>query len=49
MNYGLDIPIANEYSEPKVLIDITQKTEKAGWDGFFFGIYSFTERSLRNP
>ena len=35
MKYGLDIPIAGTYADPRKLADLAADAEKAGWDGFF--------------
>ncbi len=35
MKFGIDVPIFGPYGDARVLIDLAQEAEKAGWDGFF--------------
>ncbi len=35
MKFGLDIPTAGEYADPRKLADLAADAEDAGWDGFF--------------
>lgn len=35
MKYGLDIPTAGAYADPRKLADLAADAEQAGWDGFF--------------
>lgn len=35
MNYALSIPNFGEYGDPRVLVELAQATEQAGWDGLF--------------
>jgi alkanesulfonate monooxygenase SsuD/methylene tetrahydromethanopterin reductase-like flavin-dependent oxidoreductase (luciferase family) len=35
MKYGLDVSIADSYSDPQILADLAVQAEEAGWDGFF--------------
>ena len=35
MRYGINIPNFGSGGEPRVLVDLAQRAEAAGWDGFF--------------
>ncbi len=35
MQYGFDISITGEYSDPRLLADLAAEAEQAGWDGVF--------------
>src|SRR5215208_5749859 len=35
MRFGLNIPPFNQLSNPRLIADLAQDAEKAGWDGFF--------------
>ncbi|GLV59295.1 luciferase-like protein [Dictyobacter sp. S3.2.2.5] len=35
MQYGLDIPTAGAFADPRTLADLAVEAEEAGWDGFF--------------
>ncbi|GCE06072.1 LLM class flavin-dependent oxidoreductase [Dictyobacter aurantiacus] len=35
MQYGLDIPTAGAFADPRTLAELAVEAEEAGWDGFF--------------
>ncbi|MFQ5908203.1 MAG: TIGR03619 family F420-dependent LLM class oxidoreductase [Thermoplasmata archaeon] len=35
MKYGLTVPNFGQFFDPRVVADLAQEAEKAGWDGFF--------------
>lgn len=35
MKFGLDMPTTGEFADPRVLVQLAQEAETAGWDGFF--------------
>jgi alkanesulfonate monooxygenase SsuD/methylene tetrahydromethanopterin reductase-like flavin-dependent oxidoreductase (luciferase family) len=35
MNFGIDLPVHGQFSDPNLLLDLAIETESAGWDGFF--------------
>lgn len=35
MQYGIHVPIFNEYADARLLADLAHEAEDAGWDGFF--------------
>jgi alkanesulfonate monooxygenase SsuD/methylene tetrahydromethanopterin reductase-like flavin-dependent oxidoreductase (luciferase family) len=35
MNFGIDVPNHNAYSDPRLLVQLACEAEAAGWDGFF--------------
>ncbi|MDQ2717426.1 MAG: LLM class flavin-dependent oxidoreductase, partial [Chloroflexota bacterium] len=35
MRYGIYIPNLSAAADPRLLIELSQETEQAGWDGFF--------------
>ena len=35
MRFGLDIPTAGDYADPRKLAELAADAEQAGWDGFF--------------
>jgi len=43
MKYGLDVSIAGEYANPRLLADLAAEAEQAGWDGLH------RSRSPRRP
>src|SRR5947209_6380623 len=49
MKYGLDIPTAGVYADPRTLADLAAEAEEAGWDGFFIWDVLFVENQLTVP
>jgi len=49
MKYGLDVSIADEYSNPHVLADLAAEAEQAGWDGFFVQDYLIADEPIVDP
>lgn len=47
MQYGLTIPNFGEFSDPRVLADLAQEAEGAGWDGFFLWDHMAFDRQRR--
>ena len=35
MNFGIDVPISGDYSDPETLAGLASEAEGSGWDGFF--------------
>lgn len=49
MKYGLDIPTAGTYADPRKLADLAAEAEEAGWDGFFLWDILFAEDQFSTP
>lgn len=49
MQYGLDIPINGEFSDPRALAQLAAEAEAAGWDGFFVQEGVFCSREEQIP
>jgi alkanesulfonate monooxygenase SsuD/methylene tetrahydromethanopterin reductase-like flavin-dependent oxidoreductase (luciferase family) len=49
MKFGLDIPIAGEYADPRKLADLAFEAEESGWDGFFIWDIIFTSGEALAP
>jgi alkanesulfonate monooxygenase SsuD/methylene tetrahydromethanopterin reductase-like flavin-dependent oxidoreductase (luciferase family) len=49
MKYGLDIPTAGAYANPRVLADLAAEAEEAGWDGFFIWDILFAGDEMTTP
>ncbi len=49
MKYGLDIPTAGTYANPRKLADLAAEAEEAGWDGFFIWDVLFAGDQLTTP
>jgi hypothetical protein len=35
MQYAIYMPPGEDFSDPRILADLAQDAEQAGWDGFF--------------
>jgi alkanesulfonate monooxygenase SsuD/methylene tetrahydromethanopterin reductase-like flavin-dependent oxidoreductase (luciferase family) len=49
MKYGLDIPTAGTYADPRILAELATEAEEAGWDGFFIWDVLFAESQAAVP
>jgi alkanesulfonate monooxygenase SsuD/methylene tetrahydromethanopterin reductase-like flavin-dependent oxidoreductase (luciferase family) len=49
MKYGLDIPTAGTYADPRILAELAAEAEEAGWDGFFIWDVLFAESQAAVP
>ncbi|HKZ82442.1 MAG TPA: LLM class flavin-dependent oxidoreductase [Anaerolineae bacterium] len=49
MKYGLDVSIAGEYANPRLLADLAAEAEQAGWDGFFVQDYMVSDQAVVDP
>ncbi len=49
MKFGLDIPTAGVYADPRKLADLAAEAEEAGWDGFFIWDIVFTSGESWEP
>ena len=49
MKYGLDIPTAGTYADPRKLAELAAEAEEAGWDGFFIWDIVFTHGESHVP
>jgi alkanesulfonate monooxygenase SsuD/methylene tetrahydromethanopterin reductase-like flavin-dependent oxidoreductase (luciferase family) len=49
MKFGLDIPTAGVYADPRKLADLAAEAEDAGWDGFFLWDIVFAEDTFNTP
>ncbi|MHB8598262.1 MAG: LLM class flavin-dependent oxidoreductase [Ktedonobacteraceae bacterium] len=49
MKYGLDIPTAGTYADPRKLADLAAEAEEARWDGFFLWDILFAENQSDIP
>lgn len=43
MRFGLYVPVFGDYANARVLADLAQDAEEAGWEGFFLWDHVFTE------
>src|SRR6266566_128959 len=49
MKYGLDIPTAGTYADPRILAELAAEAEEARWDGFFIWDVLFAESQAAVP
>jgi alkanesulfonate monooxygenase SsuD/methylene tetrahydromethanopterin reductase-like flavin-dependent oxidoreductase (luciferase family) len=49
MKYGLDIPTAGEYANPRKLADLAAEAEQAGWNGFFVWDIFVGDQAIVDP
>jgi len=49
MKFGLDIPTAGAYADPRKLADLAAEAEEAGWDGFFIWDIVFAAGESQEP
>ena len=49
MKFGLDIPTAGAYADPRKLAELALEAEEAGWDGFFIWDIVFTQGEAQEP
>ena len=49
MKFGLDIPTAGVYADPRKLADLAAEAEEAGWDGFFIWDIVFAASESQEP
>lgn len=49
MKFGLDIPTAGAYADPRKLAELAAEAEEAGWDGFFIWDIVFTSGESQEP
>ena len=49
MKFGLDIPTAGDYADPRKMADLAAEAEEAGWDGFFIWDVLFAKNQTCVP
>ena len=49
MKFGLDIPTAGSYADPRKLAELAAEAEEAGWDGFFIWDIIFSSGESNVP
>lgn len=49
MKYGVHLPNFAEYGDPRLLVELAQEAEGAGWDGFFLWDHLQPEARLHLP
>lgn len=43
MRYSVNVPIFDQYADPRVVADLAVRAEQAGWDGFFVADHLLTD------
>jgi alkanesulfonate monooxygenase SsuD/methylene tetrahydromethanopterin reductase-like flavin-dependent oxidoreductase (luciferase family) len=49
IRYGINVPNFGDYNRPRVLADLAESAEEAGWDGFFIWDHMVGETPFCDP
>jgi alkanesulfonate monooxygenase SsuD/methylene tetrahydromethanopterin reductase-like flavin-dependent oxidoreductase (luciferase family) len=49
MRYGVNLPIFDQYADPRIAVELAQDAEQAGWDGFFVSDHLLSDLGLALP